>query len=116
MFSTEDKMYQLAKHYGDLNSKGKVKGFSANEKGYARVMDIVRGCTLLVLHTNDGELKISLLITSTSLSKHEATCQIAVMIFNSFPNIDVKKEKWKHALVNDERDQYSIYVTKRKLS
>jgi len=115
MLSAEDKMYQIAKCFGDLNSKGKVKRFRANEKGYARVRDIISGCTLFVIHTNDGELKISLLITLTALSKYEATCQRAVKTFKSFPNNDVKKEKWIHALENNERDQYSVYVTNRDL-
>lgn len=115
MLSTEDKMYQVAKYFGDLNSRGKVKGFSANEKGYARVRDIIRGCTLLVLHTNDGELMVNLLVTSTALSRYEATCQRAVKTFKSFLGTDVKQRKWSHALGNDERDQYSIDVTNRDL-
>lgn len=115
MLSTENKMYQIANYFGDLNSKGKVKGFSANEKGYARVKDIVRGCTLLVLHTNDGELIVNLLITSTALLRYEATCQRAVKTFKSFLVTDVKHRKWTHALGNDERDQYLVDVTNRDL-
>jgi hypothetical protein len=115
MLSTEDKMYQVAKYFGDLNRKGKVKGFRANEIGYARVKDIVRGCTLFVIHTNDGELSVNLLISSTALSRYEATCQRAVKTFKSFLGTVVKQRKWAHAMGNDERDQYSVDVTNRDL-
>lgn len=115
MLSTEDKMYQVAKYFGDLNSKGKVKGFRANEKGYARVKDIVRGCTLLVLHTNDGDLKVNLMITPTAHSRHETTCKRAVTTFKSFLGSDVEQKKWTHSIANDERDLYSVDVTNREL-
>ena len=111
IFSTENKMYQLAKYFGDLNSKGKVKGFRAHEKGYARVKDIVRGCTLLVLHTNDEELIVCLLVTHAARSRCESTCQKAVNAFMSFLVSDVKQRKWTHAIGNVERDLYSVDVT-----
>ncbi len=115
MLSTEDKMYQIAKYLGDLNSKGKVKRFWPNERGYAKVKDIVRGCPLLVLHTNDAELIVTLLVTPTALLRYGTTCQRAVTTFKSFFGTDVKQRRWTHALDNDERDQYLADVTNRDL-
>lgn len=115
MLSTEDKMYQVAKYFGDLNRKGNVKGFKANERGYARVKDIVRGCGLFVVHTNNEELMVYLMVTPTALTRYEATCKRAVTTFKNFLGSDVEQRKWTHAIANGERDLYSVDVTNREL-
>ncbi len=44
------KMYFAAKKVNDLNDFGKVKAFSSNEKGYARIFLIKRGCAIWIHH------------------------------------------------------------------
>lgn len=116
MISTEDKMYQVSKHFGDLNSKGKVKGFGANEKGYARIKNIVNGCGLLVHHTNDEELILDVMVSPTALSRYGATCQRVISTFKNILGSEVRQRKWTNAMGNSgEWDQYFINVTNREL-
>jgi len=55
-------MYEIAKYLGELNAKDKVKKFGG-EKGYAKVYQIIPGCSIFVHHSSDDSLVIDLQIT-----------------------------------------------------
>jgi hypothetical protein len=117
MTNTEDKMYFIAKHFKWLNQNGKVKAIRGNESGYAKVKDVVRGCSLFVHHMNDGQLIINLLVSSAAKSRYEIHCNKAVDAFKSYFKSEVRTTKWENSM-GDGRiyDRYIVDVTKRDLS
>ncbi|WP_170180251.1 hypothetical protein [Desulfoglaeba alkanexedens] len=40
------KMFEIAGHLKELDKYGKVKGLQGNEKGYAKIIEICRGCSV----------------------------------------------------------------------
>lgn len=117
MTIAENKMYSIAKHYHDLNDRGNVKASRANEKGYARIKDIARGCTLLVAHWNDDHLVINLLITTAAKKRDETICNKAVEVFKSHFGSSVQYLKRLDLRGSDDvRDSYYVDVSNKDLS
>ena len=116
MTDTEGKMYYIAKHYNWLNDKGNVKAIKGNEKGYAKIKDIVRGCSLCVHHLNNGQLIINLLISFTAKSRYEVACSKAVDVFKNHFQSEVKNSTWESSM-GDGRvyDRYFVDVTNSDL-
>ena len=75
--SNELKMYRVAKELNDLNQKGKVKSFTANSKGYSKILGIERGCAIWFQHQNDDTLTIDLLISKPAENKYPIACENA---------------------------------------
>ena len=116
MSKTEDKMYIIAKHFNYLNDKGKVKAIKGNEKGYAKIKEIVRGCALFVHHMNDDKLIINLLISPAAKSRYELDCKKAVASFQSYFKSAVQVTKWKNSMGDSKvYDRYIVDVTKTEL-
>lgn len=116
MLSTEQKLYEIAKQFNDLNGKGKVKGFGANERGYARIKKLVNGCVLLAHHLNDGKLIVDLMVSPTALLKNEITCNRAINAFEECVGVGIMHEKWEHSIGDAEKwDRYFCVVTNRDL-
>lgn len=115
--TTENKMYNIAKHYTDLNDKGSVKASKANEKGYARIKDITRGCTLVVVHRKDNQIIINLLVTAAAKKREETLCNRAIEVFKSHFGSAVEYVKRPDLRGSDDvRDSYFVNVTNKNLS
>jgi hypothetical protein len=114
MNNSENIMYSIAKHYNDLNDSGNVKASRANEKGYARIKDITRGCTLLVVHSNNDQLVINLLISTAAKTRDESICNKAVEVFKSHFGSDVQYIERVDLRGSDRvHDSYYVDVTRR---
>ena len=112
MTITGNKMYSIAKHYNDLRDNGKLKASRATSKGYARIKDITRGCSLLVVHWNNDQLAINLLITKAAKTRDEMICNKAVEVFKC--HFGSKVQFIKRASLrgsDDVRDSYDVDVT-----
>jgi len=116
MVNTEDKMYFIAKHFNWLNDKCRVKAINGNEQGYAKIKDIVRGCSLFVHHMNNGQLIINLLVSSAAKSRYEATCSKAVDVFKNHFQSDVVSTQWESSMgVGRVYDRYYVDVTNKQI-
>lgn len=116
MSTIEDKMYFIAKRYNYLNDKGKVKAKRCNEKGYAKIKDIVRGCSLFVHHMNDDQLIINLLVSTAAKTRYEIVCNKAVDVFKKHFQSDVSCTLWENSLGGGYvYDRYIVDVTNKDL-
>jgi len=116
MSVTEDKMYAIAKHYNYLNDRGNVKAIKGNEKGYAKIKEIARGCSLFVHHWNNDQLVINLMISPAAKTRYELLCNNAVEVFRSQFLSEVQTTKWENSLGNGKPyDCYYVDVTRREL-
>jgi hypothetical protein len=114
--TTDDKMFYIAKHFNYLNDKGKVKAIKGNEKGYAKIKDIVRGCSLFVHHMNNDQLIINLLISPAAKSSYELVCNKAVKSFDNHFKSQVEFTPWKNCMDKSKvYDRYCINVTNKEL-
>ena len=119
MNSNKNKMFFIAKSLGELNSKSKVKAITANERGYARIIDINIGLSLIFYHTKDDRLTMNLLITNAAMRRYPIDCENAAQTFLDFHRQNFKehetpqKAQWINSLnKKDERTIYSIDVTR----
>lgn len=116
MSTIEGKMYFIAKRYNYLNDKGKVKARRGNEKGYAKIKDIVRGCSLFVHHMNNDHLIINLLVSPAAKTRYEIVCNKAVDAFKKHFQSDVQSTPWEHSMGGGNvYDRYIVDVTKKDL-
>lgn len=116
MITTEDKMYFIAKRYNYLNDKGKVKAIRGNEKGYAKIKDIVRGCSLFVHYMNNDHLIINLLVSPAAKTRYEIVCNKAVDAFKKHFQSDVQSTPWENSMGGGNMyDRYIVDVTKKDL-
>lgn len=116
MSTVEDKMYCIAKLYNYLNDKGKVKAKRCNEKGYAKIKDIVRGCSLFVHHMNDDQLIINLFVSTAAKTRYEILCNKAVDVFKKHFQSDVLCTSWENSLGGGYvYDRYIVDVTNKDL-
>lgn len=107
-----EKMYLTAKKVDDLNVNGRVKAFSSNEKGYARIFVIKRGCAIWMHQTKDDRLTISLMITEAMASKFPVTEHAAIKRFESFAGNRMKLEEFEHSINKcDKRLKRYVEVT-----
>lgn len=111
--STEEKMLSIAKNLNQLNKQGKVKSFQGNEKGYAKVIEIKRGCSIWVHHLKDDRLIIDLMISESAQSKYPEISRETINKFKDCVNCFTEEEPWQHSIdtkVNAKR--YYVDVTK----
>lgn len=78
------KMHLIARQVNDLNSKGKVKAQTGNEKGYAKLFSINNGCRVWAHHTLDDKLIVDLMFTESAEDKHPDVVKAAVATFERF--------------------------------
>ena len=111
-----EKLYHIATYLGELNSKGNVKGFSGNEKGYAKIKQIVRGCSVWVHHEKNGELIIDLMISPAALEKNPAESDQSVKLFKKYFGFSVKNSLWQHSIdKHNDHDRYYVVVSNHEV-
>ncbi|MBV5339172.1 MAG: hypothetical protein J0665_06380 [Deltaproteobacteria bacterium] len=107
-----EKLYQIAKHLNELNSKGKVKGFSGNENGYAKIFQVIRGCSIWIHLEKNNDLIIDLMISPTALEQHLTKCDLSIKKFTEYFQFKVKNSEWKHSIDKQyEHDRYLVSVS-----
>ena len=108
------KMLLIARQVNDLNSKGKVKAQTGNEKGYAKLFSINNGCRVWVHHTRHVKLIIDLMFTGSADDKHPDVVRAAVATFEQFAKDSdyiVSRRLWQHSIDKSERQQYFVEIT-----
>ena len=98
-----------------LNSGGKIKANTANEKGYAKLASINRGCRIWAHHTLKNELIIDILVTKTADLKYPDIVKSAVDTFHKFAKDNGRQtsnRSWTHSInKSDVRRQYYFEIT-----
>ena len=94
------KMYQIASQVDELNDDGKVK--ARNEKGYAILFSVSRGCRVWAHHTNKNRLIIDLMYTKSELFKHADLIKAAIAVFEQFAQKSNRQvtvdDSWQHSM------------------
>ena len=112
-----DKMYTIAYYLKELNSQNKVKAYRKNEYGYAKVVNIKKGCSIWVHHTLENTLIIDLLISPAARKNYGELCQAAVRQFGGFFDKSPLQSQWSHA---DKpgviHDRYAVDFTSERNS
>ena len=109
-------MYQIAHYLGELNKKEEVKANRKNECGYAKVVEIKRGCSIWVHHELDDALVIDLLISPTAQEKHGDLSDLTIRRFDSFFDKPPVKMDWYHADRPDAKHaKYVVDITTRQI-
>lgn len=111
------KMHLIARQVNDLNSKGKVKAQTGNEKGYAKLFSINNGCRVWAHHTLDDKLIVDLMFTESAEDKHPDVVKAAVATFERFAKDSgylVSHRPWQHSIDKSERQQYYFEITNDK--
>jgi len=112
MDSNQAKLFEVAKHLGDLNKQGCVKGFSGNENGYAKIIQICRGCSVWIHYELNGTLIIDLLISQPAKKTSPDKCSHAVRLFKELFSFSVENSKWTHSIdTHNECDRYYVNAT-----
>jgi hypothetical protein len=110
------KMHLIASQVNDLNSEGKVKAQTGNEKGYAKLCSINNGCRVWAHHTRGDKLIVDLMYTASAEDKHPDVVKAAVATFERFAKdsgYQVSQVSWQHSIDKDkpERMQYFFEIT-----
>lgn len=112
MVKSDEELFKIAEYLGDLNDQGGIKGFCGNEKGYAKIIQICKGCSIWVHRELDDKLIINLLISPSAKENYPYECKVAVEDFYEIFSPNVNKSKWVHATdKNIEHDRYIFDVT-----
>jgi hypothetical protein len=109
--SIESKMYSIAKYLDELNPDGKVKGFKGNEKGYAKILEIKRGCALWVHHLKDDRMIIDLMITDAAGNKYPEIAKQVKEKFEDFFNYMSNDESWVHSMNTTDALRFYVDIT-----
>lgn len=105
-------MYSIAKYLNYLNKEGAVKSFSGNENGYAKVLEMTRGCCVWVHHMKNDHLTINLRITPAAESRYPLICENAVNKFRDFFHNQTPKDTWQHNIDSAYKaKRYSFDIT-----
>ena len=105
------KMYLIAHQASDLNAFGKVKAYTGNEKGYAKIVIVNGGCKIWVHHTKTDELTIGLMVTE-SAKRYSDPAIIKFKSFTEHIGYQLIECLWEHsAKAADKRRKYYIDVT-----
>lgn len=109
------KMHLIARQVNDLNSKGKVKAQTGNEKGYAKLFSINNGCRVWAHHTRNNELIVDLMFTKSAEDKHPDVVKEAVATFARFAKdsgyLVTRSPPWQHSIDKSERKQFFFEIT-----
>ncbi len=108
------KMYEIAKDLDELNARGKVKKFS-KEKGYAKVYQIKKGCSIWVHLLKDGRLIIDLLVMEAASNAYPDDVNRSIQRFQSFFNNATKYEEFKTAIDERNAERYFVEISDEKL-
>lgn len=112
----QKKLFEIASHLGELNKNGQVKGFRGNEKGYAKVKQIMVGCSIWVHHEKNDDLIIDLLVSPSAKEKHETKCKNAVKKFKDHFSFDLSEGQWSHSIDDyQDHDRYFVVVNQKSL-
>ena len=108
-------MYLIASQANDLNTFGKVKAHTGNEKGYAKIVIINTGCKIWAHHTKNDELTIGLMVTDSARKRYSDIVGLIITKFKNF-TIDIGYKlmecPWQHSVnAADKRKKYYIYIT-----
>ena len=109
------KMYLMASQVNDLNVDGKVRAYTANEKGYAKLFSINNGCRVWAHHTLDDKLILDLMVTKSTALTHPDVVKSALATFTQFAKdagYMISHRPWQHSINQaDTRQQYYFEVT-----
>jgi len=105
-------MHYFAGYLNQLNSKGEVKKFGRDEKGYAKVFDIEPGCCIWV-HLIENSLFVSLRVSRAAERRYPEACSDASWRFQKSFNNKVVSDTWRHGLNQTEFKRYYNDVTSR---
>lgn len=112
MINSEEKIYTITQHFNSLNGQGKIKSIIGSDGGYAKITEVVRGCSLFIHHINGIKLVIDLFVSPTAKSRHRASCKKAVATFMAHFQSQVQTCNWKNSNVDDKTyDLYIVNVT-----
>lgn len=110
------KLIEIARHLGELNKKGQVKGFKGNEKGYAKVKQIMVGCSIWVHHEKNGDLIIDLLVSPSAKEKNETKCENTVKKFEDHFGFNLSEGPWSHSIDDyQNHDRYFVIINNLSL-
>ena len=113
--SIADKMYTVTHYLGALNSKNMVKAYRKNEYGYAKVVEIKRGCSIWVHHLLDDTLVIDLIISPAARKSNGELCDLTIRQFGGFFDKRPVVDQWYHADKPDVKHaRYSVDITSEK--
>ncbi len=113
--NNEINMFEVAKSLAQLNTAGRVKGFSSHEKGYARVLDIKRGCSIFVHHLRDNALIINLRVTPTAHRLYAKIVTNSISIFEKSFSTKVQRMEWEHVINGNQATIYYVDVSDMSL-
>lgn len=110
--SANEKLNIIAGKVGDLNNQGKVKGFSGNENGYAKIIPIKNkrsGAAVWIHHWNNGRLIIDLTITHKAAERYEPETSMASTVFKKFAGSKIKSMPFRHS-INETNEANMLYI------
>ena len=109
------KLHFIANQVNDLNAKGEVKANTANEKGYAKLAFINRGCKVWAHHTLQNALTIDLMYTEDAAAKYPDVINSAIATFQKFARDNGRQAShrtWTHGIDKTSlRQQYYFDIT-----
>ena len=109
------KMHRIASQVDGLNDKGRVKAQTGNEKGYAILFSINKGCRVWAHHTHDDRIIIDLMFTKSEEFKHPDLVNSAKLTFEQFASKskrEVTCSPWQHSITkSDTRTQLYFEIT-----
>jgi hypothetical protein len=108
--SISERMHYLAGYLNQLNSKGEVKKFNRDEKGYAKAVGIEPGCSVWLHHFGDS-LTVGLIISQAAEKRYPAACKDATRRFQRFFNNKAVSDTWEHGLNQTKFKRYYVDVT-----
>jgi hypothetical protein len=112
-------MQLLASYANDLTAAGKVKAMTKNERGYAKLFSINRGCRVWVHHTLDDKLILDLMVTKNEALKNLDVVKSDIGKFSQFveeAGHPMFQTHWQHSISKgDVREQYYFEVTNEKV-
>jgi len=116
MNAIAEKMHSIAEELGELSAYGKVKCFSGNEKGYAKILQIKPGCSIWAHYTLDDELIIDLIATETAQVKYPDIVKETTAKFRSFFHQETIAESWQHSIdIKNKGMQHYFPITETPL-
>ena len=109
------KMHRIATEVDGLNATGQVKAQTGNEKGYAILFSVSKGCRVWAHHTRDNRLIIDLMFTKNEELKNPDVVNSAIATFGEFAsksNREITRFDWEHSISkSDTRTQYYFDIT-----
>ncbi len=115
MSDTAKKLYDVARHLNALNNKGKVKRFAGNENGYAKIIEIYRGCSIWLHHEKNGDLIIDLLISQNAQKENPPLCLKSTEKFKEFFGLLPTDSEWNHSIdTHNDHERYYVSVNSKK--